>query len=256
MRGADAEKARRQRTFAVASLGKDRWFWVVWPSIYQLESGEFGQENSWGYERTKAEAVDQALAVAGADGKRFPATYAKQYHKLKRSFEQGTPQRRDRSGSPPAAREYVYHDERDPLTQRWYSVRHRIAKTTQRYVYVEQRPHDPNRLTGTWIDHTDELYRLNRRTLEREGYALAPVTAELDDPMFFVTPFHERVTRPDGDTPSCLVRLGLSYPSSIAQVKAAYRHLAKRLHPDYGGDKEEFLALQAAYEQALRLCRE
>jgi hypothetical protein len=256
MRGTEADQARRQRSFAVASLGKERWFWVVWPSIEQLESGEFGQDISWGYERTKAEAVNQALAVAGANGKQFPATYAKQYHKLKRSFEHEAPRRRHRSEASPAALEYVYRDKRDPLTHRWYSVRHRVVKKTKRYVYVEQRPYDASARTGTWLDHTDEVFRLNRRTLEREGYALAPVTADLDDPMFFVTPFHERVTRPDGHTPSCLARLGLSYPATLAQVKASYRHLAKRAHPDQGGDKEEFLALQVAYEQALRLCRD
>jgi curved DNA-binding protein CbpA len=38
-------------------------------------------------------------------------------------------------------------------------------------------------------------------------------------------------------------------------VKAAYRQRVKQVHPDYGGKHEDFLALQAAYEEALRLCR-
>jgi curved DNA-binding protein CbpA len=38
-------------------------------------------------------------------------------------------------------------------------------------------------------------------------------------------------------------------------VKAAYRTQVKQVHPDHGGSHEEFLALQAAYEAVLRLCR-
>jgi curved DNA-binding protein CbpA len=41
----------------------------------------------------------------------------------------------------------------------------------------------------------------------------------------------------------------------MAEVKAAYRKQVKQFHPDQGGSHEEFLALQAAYEEALRLCR-
>lgn len=249
-------KARQQMTFAITSLGKNRWFWVVWPSLEQLEAGTFGRHASWGYEKTKADAVDQALSAAGLDGKWLPAKYAKQYHKIMRAFQGNTQRRRKPTSPPPAAPEFLYRDARDPSTGQRYSVRHRIVKKTKLYVYVEQRPFDPDRLTGTWLDHTDEIYRLSRRTLEKEGYALAPVTADLDDPMFFVTPFQERVTQPGGHTPACLERLGLTYPCTAAQVKAAYRQLAKRAHPDQGGKKEEFLALQAAYEQALHLCRE
>ena len=42
--------------FAVTSLGKDRWYWVVWPSLEMVQSGQSGAHVAEGYERAKAEA--------------------------------------------------------------------------------------------------------------------------------------------------------------------------------------------------------
>jgi DnaJ-class molecular chaperone len=38
---------------------------------------------------------------------------------------------------------------------------------------------------------------------------------------------------------------------SLAKVRAQYRELAKRYHPDAGGSHADFLALQQAYEQVM-----
>jgi hypothetical protein len=73
----------------------------------------------------------------------------------------------------------------------------------------------------------------------------------IEDPLFFTTPYQGRATQPL----TCFIRLGLSFPCTVAEVKAAYRRLVKQVHPDQGGNHDEFLKLQAAYEQALRLCR-
>jgi len=45
--------------------------------------------------------------------------------------------------------------------------------------------------------------------------------------------------------------LGLAPTASLAEVKAAYRRLAKTNHPDAGGEGSlpRFLAIQAAYER-------
>lgn len=53
------------------------------------------------------------------------------------------------------------------------------------------------------------------------------------------------------DTPGCLIALGLSLPSSREAVLAAYRQRVKLLHPDRGGDREQFLRLQRQFEMAL-----
>jgi len=91
--------------------------------------------------------------------------------------------------------------------------------------------------------------------LEQRGYAFVPVTADVDAPLFFAVPYRERVVQYGGQAPVCFSLLKLSFPCTVAEVKAAYRKLAKRAHPDRGGSHSEFLELQAAYEQALHLCR-
>lgn len=81
------------------------------------------------------------------------------------------------------------------------------------------------------------------------------VTADVDDPLFFAVPYQERVVQYGGLLPACFSLLELSFPCTVAEVKAAYRELAKHAHPDRGGSHGEFLELQTAYEQALHLCR-
>lgn len=47
------------------------------------------------------------------------------------------------------------------------------------------------------------------------------------------------------------VVLGIARDASLEEVTRAYRALAMKMHPDRGGDPEQFHKLQAAYE-ALR----
>jgi hypothetical protein len=49
--------------------------------------------------------------------------------------------------------------------------------------------------------------------------------------------------------------LHLLPPYTVADVASAYKERAKRLHPDAGGDPEDFKSLRAAYEQALSHAR-
>lgn len=236
----------RKRFFAVASLGKGRWYWVVWPSAEEVQAGEGLPHVAEGYEETKAEAVDRALEVAGMHGAWLAAGHARQYQR-----------QRSRGGGEGGlgAVEVLYHDVQDRETGSWFSLPHRVVRKTRRYVYVEQRPYDPERLAGGWLDLGAPTYRLDREALEREGHAFVPITAEIDDPLFFGAPYEERVERVAAEVFPCFRRLGLSFPCTVDQVKAAYRRLAKDAHPDRGGSHDGFLALQEAYEQALRLCR-
>jgi hypothetical protein len=53
------------------------------------------------------------------------------------------------------------------------------------------------------------------------------------------------------NTPRCILALGLVMPCTAEDVLAAYRRKVKTLHPDRGGDRREFLRLQAHFEEAL-----
>ena len=57
-------------------------------------------------------------------------------------------------------------------------------------------------------------------------------------------------------TPPCIEALGLSWPCTEAEIKEAYRKLAEKNHPDLGGDRQRFLALQTHFEQAIQLARQ
>jgi hypothetical protein len=52
-------------------------------------------------------------------------------------------------------------------------------------------------------------------------------------------------------TPRCILALGLVMPCTSEDVLAAYRRKVKQLHPDRGGDKKEFMRLQAHFEEAM-----
>jgi hypothetical protein len=53
------------------------------------------------------------------------------------------------------------------------------------------------------------------------------------------------------NTPRCILALGLTMPCTTDDVLVAYRQKVKLLHPDRGGDRREFMRLQAHFEQAM-----
>ena len=57
-----------------------------------------------------------------------------------------------------------------------------------------------------------------------------------------------------GPSPA-LAALGLPPSANLEEVERAYRELAKKVHPDRGGNAEQFKRLQALYEQAKRQAR-
>lgn len=48
-------------------------------------------------------------------------------------------------------------------------------------------------------------------------------------------------------------QLGLPPNATAVEIKAKWRHLAQIFHPDKGGDPEIFVAVQKAYQAALKL---
>ena len=45
--------------------------------------------------------------------------------------------------------------------------------------------------------------------------------------------------------------LNLDWPTTLQELKLAYRRLAKQNHPDVGGDPDQFHRIQAAYQELL-----
>ena len=244
------------RFFAVASLGKNRWYWVVWPSLAELQAArEPLLHVGEGHETTKAAAVEHALALAGGDAEWIAAKYARLYHRGRSGI--GRRPRHAAGAGVPDAQQFLYRDIYDPAQDSFTSVPHRVVKKTSKSVYVERRPYAPDAPTGTWLDGARRTFRLDRQKLEREGYAFIPIAEHVSDdsePIFFTMPRDERL-EPGKQTPECLAALGLAWPCTAADVRRAYRRLAKQSHPDGGGTHDRFLALQEAYNQALWICR-
>lgn len=53
----------------------------------------------------------------------------------------------------------------------------------------------------------------------------------------------------DVHDPRLLALMGLPPHAGLAEIKQRFRELAKRHHPDHGGDAEQFMALMDVYEQ-------
>lgn len=109
------------------------------------------------------------------------------------------------------------------------------------------------------VEHKDTRIQLNRTTMEREGkqyhtrfheyfYAEKPAPNSAD--------WNWAGSRPDFVIPNftgdCLATLGLTTPYTSADVRRAYKRLAKTAHPDLGGSHQAFIKLKQAHDSALR----
>jgi hypothetical protein len=116
----------------------------------------------------------------------------------------------------------------------WYEV-YFIVRKTKAHVDVK----------GFMEDHLPAI-RLDRARLERSGSAASILRQAV-----FFTEMPEEYRK---QTLGYLAReepravLGLPENYTEAQLKEAYRTAVKRTRPDLGGDYEEFLRIQAAYE--------
>ena len=242
-----------RRSFAITSLGKGHWYWVVWPSLNELQDSlQPLLHIAEGVTPTKEEAVEKALDAAGLYATWIAAKYAKAYYQNTKSGKM--PMGGHQAGLP-TLHEFLYRDIYDPATRQWVSKAHRIIRRTGKYIYVERRPYSPEDVTEGWLEGEPPVYRLDRQALEHQGYAFIPASAslsELEEPVFFIS---ERNAWDESQVPLCLKILRVSWPCTITEVQDAYRKLVRSAHPDGGGSHEQFIELQAAYEQALKLCR-
>ena len=130
--------------------------------------------------------------------------------------------------------EHLYRKWRKPNGDFWYEV-YFVVRKTRTHVDVK----------GFMEEHLPAI-RLDRARLERSGSA-----ASIRHQAVFYTEMPEEYRK---QTLGYLAReeprtvLALPEDFTEAQLKAAYRAAVKRTRPDLGGDYEEFLRIQAAYE--------
>jgi hypothetical protein len=102
----------------------------------------------------------------------------------------------------------------------------------------------------------DHLSEINRRVFVREIKRLMEMTpAEREAYLEASESFRQGEWGYGDGGPvmrQALQVLGLKHPTSLLEIKQAYRLQAKKYHPDQGGQAERFLHLQQAYLTALK----
>lgn len=116
---------------------------------------------------------------------------------------------------------------------------HRIVKRTSTRIYVEE---------DWWRDGRFAKRRPKCVALPRERLEAGEAVDRKYESW--------RLSRPEGrtdDVPACAAALGIPWPSSATEIRAAYRRRAREVHPDVGGCADAFRALSVAYGHALKL---
>ena len=118
------------------------------------------------------------------------------------------------------------------------------------------------------MDDAEKILFASMRMLKNPSYAKNFTIGELLDLYAMkdkVLEWRESNPREEYDTEPLRIRreaydvLGVSPEASEEQIKAAYRRLARRHHPDRNGNSKDstakFIELQEAYEDALKRAR-
>lgn len=237
---------------SVCKLKSDSFYWVVWDDYRKLCDS---QCNADGRAESRAAAV-QAIAAQYGNvsiwGDAIARRYRSYMHKLKA-------QARPAAETTYVGRiEYLYGYWRDVDGQCGDSITtYRITRMTKKFIFFEGRS------CGNWTPELGvTLYphppvdpyirRLDRALMEAEGSQWIRGS----DTRFYLDPhaLYDQVA--EERTPLCAKALGLQPNFTADQAKAAFRTLAKQLHPDAGGDAQQFIALQRNYEKALTLAKE
>jgi hypothetical protein len=256
--------------YSRCNVGKRGWFWIAFR--FADGPGEWLDLIAEGVEPTAAGAEAKAGEAAGPKARMLTTHYAS-YECKKRAAIRRMARPAIGKGSAPIEYawnpESYYSDGDSDGRERWIMYRHRIVKKTARRVYVRREPeYEPRDLMESrqrsWADYQEQTLILDRAKFESRG--CASWHKKYDHRIFYSTKegaeakireiedSWRRISSPGTTTPSWALSLGLAWPATADEVKAAYREKAKALHPDAGGDAERFVALQQAYESAMRWC--
>ena len=238
--------------FSRCSIGKNKWFWVTYPSLEAICNSPIDEavDNS-GYATSAGEAEEQARAAIHSKYgqvlvRQCSTIYASRVH-----HREAIRRCAARKGSATGTKkiEYLYTDWESDYDGHKSSSKHRIIKKTAKRVYVAEYSIDSWNEDEKWEEngqtfHDVKTIALDRHQLETQGHA----SSRRHYSFFYTTPCEER-RKPS--KPMFLDILGLEVGATAEAVGAAYRTFAKKLHPDHGGNAEDFKNLQVAYEMAL-----
>jgi hypothetical protein len=254
--------------YACCSIGIGRWYWVAWAS--ETDARGVAPALASGYEKTAEAAERKAVESVGPRSKRLAAKWASGYKRRGGLADRTEEVRagdkpRSRLSRPvgiakkaigPSRRAFLYSAfESDQIGSRGevVVVKHRIVRQSARKIYVDRVPFceeewDSREEGGALADAPKpRTLAVDRDTLRREGrfpHRGSFIYASEEDGIRDV---HAALT----SRHSWCAVLGVKFPCSAESVKFAYRRLARRTHPDAGGDPAEFRAVEQAYREAL-----
>lgn len=258
------EDVHEHAAFACCSAGIGRWFWVAWAS--ESDARALAPGVASGFEKSADAARKKAVEAVGPEMKQLPAKWASGFRGrgslAARTGEdlasEGRPKSRlsrpiGTAGKQPGPIRlaFLYFASEGDLRGEVAVARHRIVRQNRTKIHVERNPFREEEWTSREEAGPDapkpRTLAVDRDALRREGkvaYRGAFFYASEEDGIRDV---HAALTSKHAWCAS----LGVKFPCSPQSVKAAYRRLARTLHPDAGGDPAEFRTLEQAYRDAL-----
>lgn len=106
--------------------------------------------------------------------------------------------------------------------------------------------------------HQHQDHKQEQQSRQQSGYRSQPLEQEFEEWLrawgygTYGIPRSETNSDRNNSAPPFLRHhlqiLELDWPTTLQEVKQSYRRLAKQLHPDVGGSKEQFINLGKSYE--------
>lgn len=249
--------------YACCSIGIGRWYWAVWANEDAARAGA-GPVAS-GYEKTGEAAEKKAAGAAGPRSKRLATKWASRFKRggvaLKEAGSKPRSRLSRRADPPkmanaPTRPTFLYvasESEQAGSRGEVVIVRHRIVRQTARTIYIDREPfreeewHHQENDGPTPGGPKPRTLSVARETLRREGRFTHRGSNFYATEEAGIQDVHAALTARHG----WCAALGVTFPCSAASIKSAYRRLARKSHPDGGGDPAEFRAVEEAYREAM-----
>jgi len=143
--------------------------------------------------------------------------------------------------------EYVFSEHFTAFGKKTRITLHKVIKKTAQHYYIDAAMDYP----FGWRGHNIRVfYSLNRFELENEGKAWCKTQRRY----YYVLPKEyvpaAQLSHAEKETPPCFLTLGVEPPCTLHEIQEAFRQKVKTVHPDHGGNSEDFISLFKCYEEA------